>query len=178
MMHRSTESFVLRCKACQEAGPRHNTIEPLQPHPIPGQPWSKLGSDNCYLIGEIYLTLIDYYSNFAIIRNMVTKSIKEVCVVLKFIFSENVIPKEFVTGQGLCYTATEFKVFCQSVFVKHTLCTAFHHSSNECTDRAIQEVKKILHKYKSEGCNSNLSLLQNRSTPYTARKKSPAELLG
>ena len=37
-VHRSIESFVLRCKAYQEVDPRHNPIEPLQPQFIPGQP--------------------------------------------------------------------------------------------------------------------------------------------
>ena len=52
-MHGSIKSFALRHKLCQEIGPRCNSIEPLQPHPIPGQPWSKLGSDNFYLEWEI-----------------------------------------------------------------------------------------------------------------------------
>ena len=30
MVHRYIESFVLRCKVCQEVGPRSNPIEPLQ----------------------------------------------------------------------------------------------------------------------------------------------------
>ena len=44
-MHRSIESFILRCNVCQEVDPKHQVIEPLQPHPIPGQPWSKLDAD-------------------------------------------------------------------------------------------------------------------------------------
>ena len=92
-MYISIESFVLLCKVCQEVGQRHNSIEPLQPHPIPGQPWSKLGSDIFYLKGDIYLILMDYYSNFPIIRNMYTRNTKEVCVVLNPIFSEYGLPK-------------------------------------------------------------------------------------
>ena len=67
-MHRTIESFVLSCKACQEVGLGHNPTEHLQPQLIPGQPWSKLDSDILYLKGEIYLILIDYYSNFLIVR--------------------------------------------------------------------------------------------------------------
>ena len=142
MMHRCIESFVLMCKACQEVGSRHNPIEPLQPHPIPGQPWFKLGSNIFTKKRGSLPDTQDYYSNFLIIRNMVTSSTKEVCVVLDSIFSEYGLPKELVTGQGPCYTATELKEFCQARFVKHTLYTAFHLSSNGCTERAIQEFKK------------------------------------
>ena len=91
---------------------------------------------------------------------MVINSIKEVCVVLNSIFSEYRLSKDFVTDQEPCYTATEFKEFCQSGFVKYTLCSTFHHSSNGCTERTIEEVKKILHKSMSEGYYPNLSLLQ------------------
>ena len=80
-MQRSIESSVLRCKVYQKVGPRCNLIEPLQPHPIPRHTWFNLGSDIFYLKREIYLLLIDYYSNFPLIRNMVTSSTKEVCVV-------------------------------------------------------------------------------------------------
>ena len=166
-MYRSIESFVLRCKACQEVGPRCNLIEPLQPLPIPGQPWSKLGSDSFYLKGEFYLILIDYCSNVPIIRNMVTSSTKEAHVVLNPIFSEYRLPSELVTDHRPCYTATEFKEFCQSRFVKHTLCSAFHHSSNGCTEKAIQENNKIFYKCKSEGSSPNLALLQHSTTPKT-----------
>ena len=163
-MHRSIEYIVLRWKACQEVGPRCNPIEPLQPHPIPWQPWSKLGSNMFLPQGEFYLIVINYYSNFPIIRNMVTSS-KEVCVVLDSIISDYALPKEFVTDQVPCDIATEFGVFCQSRFVKHTLCTAFHHSRNRCMERAIQEVKNMLCKCKSQGSTLNLSLLQYRTTP-------------
>ena len=73
--------------------------------------------------------------------------------------------------------ATEFKKFYLSRFAKHTLCTTFHHSSNGCTERAVQDVKKILCKCKSDGSNPNLSLLQYITTPQDPGKKGPAELL-
>ena len=140
-MHRSIEAFVLRYKTCQEVGPRCNPIKPLSPHPIPRQPWLKLCSYIFYLEGEIYLILIDCYSNFPIIRNMVPSSTKDVCVVLDSTFTEYGLPKELVTDQGLCYAATEFTEFCQSRFVKHTMYTAFHYSSYGSTERAIKEDK-------------------------------------
>ena len=176
-MHSSIESFVLRCKACQEVSPKWNPIEPLQSHPIPGQPWSKLDSDICYFKGEMYLIPIDYYNNFPIIRNMVTSSTMEVFVILHSIFSEYGLHKELVIEQGPHYTATEFKVFCHSRFVKHTLCIAFHLSSDRCTKKAVQEVKKILCVCKADGSDPNLSLLQYRTTPMAPEEKGPAELL-
>ena len=108
---------------------------------------------------------------------MVTNNTKQVCVALYSIFSDYGLPKELVTDKGQCYTATEFKEFCQSRLFKHTLCTTFHHSSNGCTERTIQDIKKILHKCKSEGSNPNLSLLQYRITPRAPGEKCPAELL-
>ena len=55
--------------------------------------------------------LIDYYSSFTIIRNMVTNNIKEVRVVPNSIFGEYGLLKEFITDNGLCYTATNLKSF-------------------------------------------------------------------
>ena len=72
----------------------------------------------------------------------ISSSTKEVCVVLDSIFSEYRLPKELVIDQGPHYTATKFKEFCHLRFLKHTLYTAFHHSSNGYTERAVQEVKK------------------------------------
>ena len=62
--------------------------------------------------------------------------------------------------------------------MKDILCTAFQHSSNGNTERAVQEVKKILCKCKSKGSNLSLSLLQYETIPQTPGEKSPAELCG
>ena len=87
--------------------------------------------------------LIDYYSNFPLIRNMVTSSTKEVCVVLNSIFSEYGCPRKFWSltkdhvTQLLNLKSLPVKI-CEALVVHHS----FHHLSNGCSERAIQEVKK------------------------------------
>jgi hypothetical protein len=62
-MNKQIEDVCTRCPICLEHRNK-NPREPMEQHPIPNLPWSRVGSDLFELDGEQYLIMVDYYSGF------------------------------------------------------------------------------------------------------------------
>ena len=60
-MSRDIENFVAKCSVCNNFR-RHQTAEPLLPHPVPERPWQKVGVDIFSFKRKDYLLVVDYYS--------------------------------------------------------------------------------------------------------------------
>ena len=65
------EDFVSNCNVCSTYT-RSNTKELFLPHSVPSCPWSKVGGDLFELLGNHYLILVNYYSEFVELNHLYT----------------------------------------------------------------------------------------------------------
>ncbi len=70
-MSTQIEEFVSQCSVCN-THKNSNSREPMISHPIPGRPWSKIGTDLFHFNGSNYLQSVDYYSKFPEISKLCT----------------------------------------------------------------------------------------------------------
>ena len=84
-------------------------------HETPVHPWSKLASDIFYFEGDSYLLIVDYTSQFPIIRNLSSLTSKAIAQHMQAIFAKYRCPDTLVTDNGPCYTSKEFKMLTLSM---------------------------------------------------------------
>ena len=62
-MNAEVKEKVKQCSVYNEFQAK-NPKEPMQSHPIPDRPWSRVAADQFTLLGKDYITLVDFYSDF------------------------------------------------------------------------------------------------------------------
>ena len=73
-INRDIDELVKTCSPCQ----RHqklNAKEPLLPHDVPPKAWHTLGSDIFFWNQTDFLLVVDYYSKYAVVKNLPTASL-------------------------------------------------------------------------------------------------------
>ena len=63
LMNAEVKDFITKCSVCQSQKP-DQCREPMQPYPVPPQPWSILGADMFELGQQQFFILVDYWSSF------------------------------------------------------------------------------------------------------------------
>jgi len=109
-MSMQIEEFVSQCSVCNTRK-NSNPREPLISHPIPGRPWSKIGTDLFHHNGSDYLLFVDYYSKFPEISKLSDTTAQSVIVAMKSMFARHGIPDTVVSDNGPQYASTEFRNF-------------------------------------------------------------------
>ena len=69
-------------------------------HEIPVHPWSKLASDIFNFEGDSYLLIVDYTSQFPIIRKLSSMTVKAIAHHIQALFAEYRWPDTLVTDNG------------------------------------------------------------------------------
>ena len=69
-MNAGIKALVERCSVCAEFQAK-NACQPMQSHEIPDRPWSKVATDLFTLSGKNYITVVDYYSDFVKVGELV-----------------------------------------------------------------------------------------------------------
>ena len=88
-----------------------NVRDPLQPHNVPPEAWHTLGSDLSMWNNQQYLLIMDYFSNFLIIKKLPNITFSTVINHMKSICEEYGIPEKLVTDAGTQYTSDDFRRF-------------------------------------------------------------------
>ena len=78
-------------------------------HEISVHPWCKLASDIFYFEGDSYLLIVDYTSQFPIIKKLSSSTGKAIAHQMQAIFAKYGWPDTLVTDSGPCYTSKESK---------------------------------------------------------------------
>ena len=76
-------------------------------HEIPVHPWSKLASNILYFKGDSYLLIVDYTSQFPVIRKLSSMTAKAIAHHMQAIFAKYGWPNTLVTDNEPCYTGKE-----------------------------------------------------------------------
>lgn len=172
------EKCARECQSCQE-NQRNPAKAPLHPWEAPQQPWKRLHIDFAGPFeGQMWLIVIDACSKWPEVIAMTSTTTEKTIAVLRSMFSRYGIPDQIVSDNGPQFTAEEFKQFCLSNGIRHTLTAPYHPSSNGEAERFVQTFKSTMRRGKGV-LQSRLYqfLLHYRTTPHTVTGKTPAELM-
>ncbi|CAB4037995.1 Retrovirus-related Pol poly from transposon, partial [Paramuricea clavata] len=157
-------------------GPKQSK-ETLISHEVPDRPWGKIATDLFEFDGKEYLVTVDYFSIFFEIDRFY--STKAVSVIRKLMvhLARYGIPEELISDQGPQFTSGEFKNFCASYGMKHTMTSPHYHQANGMAENAVKQAKRVLKVAKMSGRDPHLALLDLRNTPQEGFSSSPAQRL-
>ena len=173
---RQLEELLLRCASCQESA-RMPAREPLMPSPVPRYPFEVVGADLCEIQGRHYLVLVDYYSKWVDVSEMVggTKTQQVIDVIYKFIANFG-IPRIIRSDNGPQFVNSLFAAFVKQLGIEHVTSSPRYPRSNGMVERHIQTVKGMMKKCLSEGSAWQIGLLALHNTPGVEGILSPAKL--
>ena len=163
-MNNQVKQFIATCEVCN-AFQTKNQKETLISHEIPNRPWSTVGSDIFEWNKELYLVLVDYYSDWIEFDLMKTQTACETINLMQKQFARWGIPDEIVTDCGKNYDSVEFSQFCQRKKIKHTKSSPYHHQSNGKAESAVKIVKTLLRKAEKTKLSPYEALLDQHNTP-------------
>jgi hypothetical protein len=168
------EDYISKCSVCLQHSDRQQK-EPLISHDIPSSPWEKVGSDLFHCLGQNYLVIVDYYSNFPEVCLLQDTHIATVIKHMKSVFAQYGIPKTIVSDNGPQYSSFQFQQFCKEYDIKHSPSSTEHPKSNGLAENSVKTIKKLLKKAKKADDDPYLALLSYHSTPTADGLPSPAE---
>ena len=174
-MNQQIEKMIGGCRECLKHRPSKNK-EPLMPHPVPTQPWEKIGSDLFELAGTTYIIITDYYSLWPEVYELKHARSQQVITVMKDVFARHGIPTQLITDNGSQYKSREFKRFATSWDFEHTTSSPRYPRSNGLAESSVKTVKKMMRKCLATKQDISQGLLSIRNTPLSCGA-SPAELL-
>lgn len=169
------EEVARRCETCQKHKPRNRRL-PLMNHEIPSLPWEVVGADICYHNATEYLVVVDFYSFFFEIRPVKTTADK-VIAAFADIFATHGFPQRLCTDNGPPFSSQDFREFVGKISLHHVRSSPYHPRSNGMAERAVQEAKKLLKRYRYGTVDFCAALLEWRNTPRDSYLKSPMQRL-
>lgn len=158
------ENMVLNCHTCQKYS-RSNPREPLMPHEVPQLPWQKIGIDFKSLGTMDFLVVVDYYSKFAVVNKVTTKTADTVISTLRNIFAIHGLPLEIFSDNGPPFNSINFNNFAKLYDIQLTTSSPHYSRSNGMVERMIQTVKALLTKAYQNKEDPFLAILSYNSTP-------------
>ena len=132
----------------------------------------KVSTDLFELAGQKYSVVMDYYSRFIKILNLMEITSQAVIQKLKSVFARWGIPEELVSDNGTQFKSAMFDEFKAEYGFKHTTSSPHHHQANGSAESGVRISKRIL-----EQEDPFLTLMADRATPVPATRKTPAELI-
>lgn len=167
---------VKECEICAEFQIK-NSKEPMQSHPIPDRPWSRVAADQFTLYRKDYIVLVDFYSDFIEVKKLNENTSTSVIKFLKEQFSRYGIPDTLVTDNGPQYTSDKFNQFVQSWEFVHVTSSPHHHRANGKVEAAVKIAKSLIKKAHRDNKDPFLALLDYRNTPTEEIGTSPTQRL-
>ena len=172
------EQLVLNCQLClkysrsKKKSDKYSTL---------GQevmifPWKKLATDLFHFEGHSYLLLVDYTSQFPIMRKHTSMTAHHIANYFKQIFAEYGWPDTLISDNGPCYASKVFKGLMTEYYVNHIMSSPHYPQSNGLAKKYVQIVKNLFHKPKEEGQDLYKCLITYRNTPLSNTLQSPMQV--
>lgn len=175
-MNSQIEDLVSRCPVCLEHRNK-NAREPMQEHPVPDRMWSKIGADLFQLGRKSYIVLVDYYSGFIELGEMIETTAFAVIKFMKEQMARYGVPKILITDGGPQFSSREFKAFASQYGFTHDMSSPEHQQANGLAENAVKQMKNLIKKTNQDGGDLYLNLLNLRNTPRDEEIGSPAQRL-
>ncbi len=180
--------FCKSCPVCQKVSLRRPLRAPLQPLPIIGTPFERLGMD---VVGPVerscsgnrfMLVITDYATRYPEVFPLRSGKAKSVATSLVQLFSRVGFPAEILTDQGTNFMSTLLKQVYQLLGIKSLRTTPYHPQTDGLTERFNQTLKQMLRKFVSETGRDwdqwlPYLLFAYREVPQASTGFSPFELL-
>lgn len=165
--------MIQQCEDCQ----KHAKKKPRPPERqlSATRPMEIIGMDLLDFKGQHAVVAIDYFSGYVMLDYIRTETSESVMRVLNNNFRKFGLPESIISDNGPCFKSEKFAQFCNEFEVKHITSSPHYHQSNGRAERAIQTVKQIMKKSKTEG-EVTRALLAYHDTPVSGDLPSPAEL--
>ena len=142
-------------------------------HEIPPVPWSKVATDIFHYESKSYLLVVDYTSQFLIVREIRSMSDQHIADHFRLIFSEYGWPDTLVSDNGPCYVAETFTSLMKEYGVNHITSSPHYPQSNGLAEKFVQIVKNLFHIAKDEATDTYKCLMIYHNTPLASTSKSP-----
>ena len=139
--------------------------------------WEQLGLDIFTLRNTQYLLVIDYFSQFPVVKQLQSLHSLSVIKHLKDIFTEIGIPRCIVSDGVTQFTSQEFQDFTKTWGIHHRVTSPTNAQSNGQAERFVQTIKNSLTKAIEGGEDPHLAILAYATTPLNHSLPLPAELL-
>lgn len=124
-----------------------------------------------------FLIVVDYYSKFVELAELVDMIANTLVKELKKIFARYGIPDLLYTDNGSNYINAKFKIFIKEWDFRHKTSSPNYQQSNGLAKSFVQTIKNILKKACDDNKNPVSAILEFRRTPIDSKWPSPAEIL-
>lgn len=175
-MNSDIKEVIIRCEICAEFQAQ-NASQPMQSHPIPERPWSRVGANFFSLNSKDYIVLVDQYSDYIEVKSLRDITSQSLIKFMKEQFSRHGIPDVLVSDNGPQFTSKEFASFAREWEFKHVTSSPYHAKSNGKAESAVKIIKKLFKKALKADKDPWLALLEYRNTPTAGLTTSPAQRL-
>ena len=169
-MRDGIEDFIEGCNVCIK---NRKTIHyPMLSSELPKGPWETVATDLFDYKSRSYLIVVDYFSRWIEVVELVDKRAETVVKRLKGIFARFGIPKEMRADNGPCYVGEVLGEFMKSQNVRLVTSSPYYHEGNGLAERSVGTVKSMWDKESDK----QLALMVYRNTPLDSGR-SPSELM-
>ena len=135
-MNSQIEDVVSNCATCQQ----HRSCqqkEPLQNREVFDSPWCEIATDLFECHGDLYLVVVDTYSEYIEIKKMNTTTSMAVIRVLSEMFASHDVCNTLFSDNGPKFSGEEFKSFSIKWKFKHVTSDPTYPQSNGLAERAV-----------------------------------------
>ncbi|XP_051164950.1 uncharacterized protein K02A2.6-like [Leptopilina boulardi] len=179
-MDSEIEDITKSCKWCLEGGGNPpKTL--LNVWKWPKGPGYRLHADFCGPInGFMYLVIVDAYSKWLDVREMISITAEQTIIELKEYFSVWGLPHKLVTDNGPTFTSELFERFLKNNKILHIRTAPYHPALNGAAENGVGTFKAKFKLLLKQGLSRHDALCKflffYRATPHCTTNLSPAEL--
>lgn len=181
-------NFCRACPQCQLTATRGPSKAPLQPLPVVGVPFERIGMD---IVGPVersksgnrfMLVICDYATKYPEVFPLKNIRAKTVAFCLIHLFSRVGFPMEILTDQGSNFMSTLLKQVYQLLGIKSLRTTPYHPQTDGLVERFNATLKQMLRKFVNDTGSDwdqwiPYLLFAYREVPQASTGFSPFELL-
>lgn len=151
-LHRDVAYFCKSCPQCQMTSSKVPSKAPLQPLPIIGTPFERLGMD---IVGPVeksksgnryMLVITDYATKYPEVFPLKSIKAKSVAFCLVQLFARVGFPQEILTDQGSNFMSNLLKQVYKLLGIRSLRTTPYHPQTDGLTERFNQTLKQMLRK--------------------------------
>nr|XP_006821271.1 PREDICTED: uncharacterized protein K02A2.6-like [Saccoglossus kowalevskii] len=146
-------------------------------HEIPDRPWSKIAIDLCKCRGKDYLIMVDYYSDYWEVDQVIDTTATTIINCCKIQFSHHGIPDSVMSDNGPQFDCVEFKRFAHDWEFNVITSSPYHSQSNGKIEAAVKIAKRIIKKSQRNNEDPWKAILDWRNTPTEGTHRSPVQRL-